>query len=89
MKYKKGDLVKVIQLDENDAEEFGIKEGKTYEVLYLNGDDVYINDGRGNRLMYSDQIKKVKKKSKKDLKIEELENTIEQIQNILNKFKPF
>ena len=89
MKYKKGDLVKVIQLDENDAEEFGIKEGKTYEVLYLNGDDVYINDGRGNRLMYSDQFEKAKKKSKKDLRIEELENTIEQIQNILNKFKPF
>ena len=80
MAIKKGDLVKVIELDANDAEEFGIKEGETYEVLYLNGDDVYINAGRGNRLMYSSQIKKVKKKkSKKDLRIEELENTIEKI----------
>jgi len=85
MKYKKGDLVKVIEVAGVDEELYGIIKGETYEVLYLctDGDGVEINAGRGNRLMYSDQIKKVKKKSKKDLKIEELENEIREMKNRL------
>ena len=92
MAIKKGDLVKVIKVVNNDEELYGIIKGETYEVLCLctDGDGVEINAGRGDRFMFHYQVEKVeKKKSKKDLRIEELENTIEQIQNILNKFKPF
>ena len=85
MKYKKGDLVKVIETAGVDEELYGIIEGETYEVLYPDGNGVCINAGKGDRLMYNYQIEKVKKKSKKDLKIEELENAIKQIQNKLNK----
>jgi len=80
MKYKKGDLVKVIEASGVDEELYGIIKGETYEVLYRDGyDDVYINAGRGNRLMFYSQLKKVKKKSKKDLRIEELENQVKQM----------
>jgi len=86
MKYKKGDLVKVIEAAGVDEELYGIIKGETYEVLYRDGyDDVYINAGRGDRLMFHYQIEKVKKKSKKDLRVEELENQVKQIQTILNK----
>jgi len=86
MKYKKGDLVKVIELDTDDAEEFGIKEGKTYKVVNIVDNGVYISDGKGHRFMFRDQLEKVKKKkSKKDLRIQELENTIKQMRDILNK----
>ena len=101
MKYKKGDLVKVIEAAGVDEELYGIKEGETYEVLYLNGIGVYINAGKDDRLMYHKQVEKVKK----DLNywknnceedyigtpisvlryITELENTIEQIFINLNK----
>lgn len=90
MAIKKGYLVKVIEVDIIDAESYGIIKGETYKVIAETDNGVSINAGRGDRFMFHYQIEKVeKKKSKKDLKIEELENTIEQIQNILNKFKPF
>jgi len=105
MKYKKGDLVKVIELMSFEEELYGVRGGKTYEVLDETDDGVYINDGKGDRLMYHYQLEKVKKKSKKDLSywknnceenymttpisvlryITELENTIEQMKDILNK----
>jgi len=88
MKYKKGDLVKVIETEGYDEELYGVREGKTYEVLYLYDTytGVYINAGKDDRVMYNHQIEKVKKKkSKKDLRIEELEKQVKQIQNILNK----
>lgn len=73
MKYKKGDLVKVIEVILCD-EDYGIIEGETYKVDILVDDLVQIDAGKGNRVMYNHQLKKVKKKkSKKDLKIEELE----------------
>ena len=74
MKYKKGDLVKVIELLTYDAEEYGIKEGKTYKVVDIINNEAYINAGKEDRLMCNCQIEKVKKKkSKKDLRIQELE----------------
>ena len=86
MAIKKGDLVKVIELDTGDAEDYGIKEGKTYKVVKFINNKAYINAGKGDRDMYNHQIEKVKKKkSKKDLRIQELENTIKQMKDILNK----
>jgi len=81
MKYKKGDLVRVIEARGCDKEYYGIIKGEIYEVLYLHGDNnVYINAGKGNRLMCSSQVERVKKKkSKKDLRIEELENAIKEM----------
>ena len=73
MKYKKGDLVKVIELVGGD-ELYEVELNKTYKVLSMCDDYVEINAGKGDRYMYSHQIKKVKKKkSKKDLRIQELE----------------
>ena len=70
MAIKKGDLVKVIEVAGADEELYGIKEGETYEVLYLNGIGVCINAGKGDRIMFHYQLEKVKKKkSKKDLRI--------------------
>ena len=43
-----------------------------------------IDAGKGDRCMFYSQIETVNKKSKKDLRIEELENQVKQIQNILN-----
>jgi len=106
MAIKKGDLVKVISTRGLDEELYGIIEGETYKVVNLFDDDVYINSGLGDRVMYNSQIEKVKKKkSKKDLSywkynceenymttpisvlryITELENTIKQMKDILNK----
>lgn len=71
MKYKKGDLVKVIEVAGVDEELYGIIKGETYEVLYLctDGNGVSINAGKGDRVMYNHQLKRVeKKKSKKDLR---------------------
>jgi len=79
MAIKKGDLVKVIEAIEEDRVMFGIIKGETYKVVNLFDGDVYINAGKGDRVMFDHQLKKVKKKSKKDLKIQELENTIEKI----------
>ena len=81
MAIKKGDLVKVIAAAGLDKELYGIKEGETYEVLYLHssGGGVWINAGKGDRLMYNYELEKVKKKSKKDLRIEELENQVKQM----------
>ena len=79
MKYKKGDLVKVIEADAIDVKSYGVKEGETYEVIDKTDNGVSINAGRVNRFVYNHQIEKVKKKSKKDLRIEELENTIKQM----------
>ena len=74
MAIKKGDLVKVIEVEIIDAELYGVIKGETYKVIDETDDGVYINAGRGDRLMYNHQLKKVKKKkSKKDLRIEELE----------------
>ena len=86
MANKKGDLVKVIEAEGVDEELYGIIEGEIYEVDSLFDGDVYIDAGKGCIVMYNHQLKRVeKKKSKKDLRIEELENGIKQIQNILNK----
>jgi len=73
MSIKKGDLVKVIETTGIDEELYGIIKGETHEVLYCDDGDIYINAGKGDRLMYNYQIEKAKKKSKKDLRIEELE----------------
>jgi len=68
MKYKKGDLVKVIEVDVIDVKSYGIKEGETYEVIGIDEDGfILINAGKDDRFMYNFQLKKVKKKSKKDL----------------------
>ena len=85
MAIKKGDLVKVIDAVGLDKELFGIKNGVTYEVLYFDNDGtgVFINAGNNDRLMYYTQVKKVKGKSKKDLRIEELESIIKQISNLI------
>ena len=86
MAIKKGDLVKVVRLEINDTEVYGIIKGETYKVVKFINNLVYINAGKGNRDMYNHQIEKVKKKkSKKDLRIQELENTIKQMKDILNK----
>jgi len=83
MAIKKGDLVKVIELVLCDKD-YGIIEGKTYEVSCLVNDLVHIDAGKGDRLMYNYQIEKVKKKkSRKDLRIEELENEIREMKNRL------
>ena len=82
MAIKKGDLVKVIEAAGVDEELYGIELDGTYEVLCLHIDciGVCINAGKGNRIMYNYQIEKVKKnKSKKDLRIEELENQVKQM----------
>jgi len=84
MAIKKGDLVKVIQLLGND-EFCGVELNKTYKVVKFINNEAYINDGKGGRFMYNYQLEKAKKKSKKDLKIEELENQIQQMKDILNK----
>lgn len=86
MAIKKGYLVKVIEVDIIDAESYGIIKGETYKVIAETDNGVSINAGRGDRFMYNYQVYRFKKKKrKKDLRIEELENTIKQIQNILNK----
>ena len=79
MKYKKGDLVKVIELIGND-ELCGVELNKTYKVIRAKDNGVYINAKMRDRYMSKFQIEKVKKKkSKKDLRIEELENQIQQM----------
>jgi len=83
MKYKKGDLVKVIEVEDGDSCS-GVKLNETYKVVNLFDGNVYINAGLGNRVMWTHQLKKVKKKSKKDLRIEELENQIHLLK-LLNK----
>ena len=86
MAIKKGDLVKVIELVNNDEELYGIELDGTYEVLCLHIDciGVCINAGKGDRIMYNYQLEKVKKKkSRKDLRIEELENEIREMKNRL------
>ena len=83
MAIKKGDLVKVIKLIGND-EFWGVELNKTYKVVFVSDDYIEIDSGKAERLMFHYQIEKVKKKSKKDLRIEELENQVKQIQNILN-----
>jgi len=82
MKYKKGDLVKVIELIGFDYAD-GVELNKTYKVISVCDDYVEIDAGKGDRCMFYSQIEKVKKKSKKDLRIEELENTIREIENRL------
>ena len=86
MAIKKGDLVKVIELVGSD-EFYEVELNKTYKVLSVCDNYVEINAGKGDRYMFYTQIdkvkKKVKKKSKKDLRIEELENTIREIENRL------
>ena len=84
MAIKKGDLVKVIELLGND-EFCGVELDKTYKVLSVGSNCLEIDAGKGDRCMFYSQIETVNKKSKKDLRIEELENAIKQIQNILNK----
>jgi len=84
MKYKKGDLVKVIKLVGSDNF-CGVELNKTYKVITVNDYYVEIDAVKDGRWMFHDQVEIVKKKSKKDLRIEELENAIKQIQNILNK----
>jgi len=79
MAIKKGDLVKVIELQPNDAEIYGIKEGETYKVVKFINNQFYINAGKGDRVMFHYQVEKVKKKSKKDLRIEDLENQVKQM----------
>lgn len=74
MAIKKGDLVKVIELIGND-EFCGVELNKTYKVLRANDNYVEIDTGS----MFHFQVEKVKKKSKKDLRIEELENQIQQM----------
>ena len=74
MAIKKGDLVKVIEVDSIDTEVYGVRKGKTYKVVDIINNGSYINAGRQDRLMYNYQVEKVKKKkSKKDLRIQELE----------------
>ena len=82
MAIKKGDLVKVIELVGSD-EFYEVELNKTYKVLSVCDNYVEINAGKGDRYMFYTQIDKVKKKSKKDLRIEELENTIREIENRL------
>ena len=72
MAIKKGDLVKVIELLVDD-EFYGVELNKTYKVISVCDDYLEIDTEKGDRCMYSCQIKKVKKKSKKDLRIQELE----------------
>ena len=79
MEYKKGDLVKVIELIGND-ELCGVELDKTYKVIRAKDNGVYINAKMRDKYLSKFQLEKVKKKkSKKDLRIEELENTIEKI----------
>jgi len=84
MAIKKGDLVKVIELL-GDDEFCGVELDKTYKVVFVSDAYFEIDTGKGDRIMFHYQVEKAKKKSKKDLRIEELENAIKQIQNILNK----
>jgi len=72
MAIKKGDLVKVIELIGND-EFCGVELNKTYKVLSVGNNYLEIDAGKGDRCMFYSQIETVKNKSKKDLKIEELE----------------
>ena len=83
MAIKKGDLVKVIELIGFDSSD-GVELNKTYKVITVSDYYIEIHIGKYSRLMYYNQIEKVKKKSGKDLRIEELENQVKQIQNILN-----
>ena len=78
MKYKKGDLVKVIKLKDGDSCD-GVELNKTYKVISVCDYCVEIDLGKGYRYMLYSQLKKVKNKSIKDLKIEELENQIQQM----------
>lgn len=79
MAIKKGDLVKVIELLVDDKF-YGVELNKTYKVISVCDYYLEIDTEKGDRCMYSCQVKKVKnKKSKKDLRIEELENKIEKI----------
>jgi len=79
MEYKKGDLVKVIELIGTD-EFWGVELDKTYKVIRAKDNGVYINAKMRDKYLSKFQLEKVKKKkSKKDLRIEELENTIEKI----------
>jgi len=79
MKYKKGDLVKVIELKDGDSY-WGVELNETYKVISVCDYCVEIDAGKGDRWMFYSQIKKVKKKkSKKDLRIEELENQVKQM----------
>tara|TARA_R100001244_G_scaffold37470_2_gene34140 strand:- start:1386 stop:1640 length:255 start_codon:yes stop_codon:yes gene_type:complete len=84
MAIKTGDLVKVINLIGED-ELFGVELNKTYKILSVGNNYFEIDAGKGDRYMLYCQIETVKKKSKKDLKIQELENTIKQMKDILNK----
>lgn len=81
MAIKKGDLVKVIELIGND-EFCGVELNKTYKVHRAN--DKLIEIDTGNMLHY--QVEKVKKKSKKDLRIELLESIIKELQELFIKF---
>ena len=78
MAIKKGDLVKVIELEDGDSN-WGVELNETYKVISVCDDCVEIDAGKGDRWMFNHNLQKVKKKSKKDLRIEELENTIEKI----------
>jgi len=84
MAIKKGDLVKVIELEDGDSY-WGVELNETYKVISVCDDYLEIDTEKGDRCMYSCQIKKVKKKSKKNLRIQELENSVKKIKDILNK----
>jgi len=86
MAIKKGDLVKVIELIGND-EFCGVELDKTYKVLSVGNNYLEIDAGKGDRCMFYSQIETVKKKRKKDLRIEELENTIKQMKDILKRIE--
>ena len=72
MAIKKGDLVKVIELIGFDSSD-GVELNKTYKVIRAKDNGVYINAKMRDIYISNFQVEKVKKKSKKDLKIEELE----------------